>query len=363
MLDMSALHKEFLELLRMPGPSCEEAAVRAYVQDALTSLGFACAVDEIGNLSAVLPAAGGHKGEPLLLCAHLDTVPLAAHPHIVETETEYRTDGETALGADDRGGVAAILAALRAVHAENAPHPAVEALFTVQEERSLFGSAHADLGRFAARQAFVPDSSRPVGTAVLQTPYKAHIDIELTGVSAHAALAPEKGVSVIRMAARAIDSLPAAFENATFNVGSFTCEGPTNVVPDRAALCAEARSFDKARLDAVLAQVETAFMAAATDFGGRAEMHSQIDYDGYALSETDSAVLRVKAACKQLGFPFSVCAGMGGSDANHLVRAGISPVVLGTGAKAPHAPGERMEKSSLERLAALLHALITGGNA
>ncbi len=362
MLDATSLHKEFLALLRTPGPSGEEMAVCAYLKSALSTLGFACETDETGNLSARLGASGGHAGGALLFCAHMDTVPLAAHPVIVETDAEYRTDGTTALGADDRGGIAAILAALRQIAAEDAPHPPIELLFTVQEERSLYGSAHADLSRFAAREAFVPDSSRSVGTAVLQTPYKAQLDIAVRGRAAHAALALEAGVSAIRIAARAIDALPAVFENATFNVGSFCCEGPTNVVPDSARLRAEARAFEKERLDAVLAQAEAAFVKAAAELGGLAECASLLDYPGYAVSANHPAVLRVRAACEKLGFPFSTCSGMGGSDANHLVHAGIAPVVLGTGARAPHAPGEHMEKSSLERLAALLFELMTGGN-
>lgn len=341
-MDEARLFDTFERLLAISAPSGQEEPVRHLLEERLSALGFACRRDARGNLLGARPGAGA----PVLLCAHMDTVPLAAGARVVSDAQGYRSDGSTALGADDRAGIAVILEALASQSARSA-----EVLFTVEEERALAGSRAADLGGFAARQALIPDSSLDVGALVLQTPTKARLSIEVLGRAAHAALGAGAGVSAICAAAAAVAALPEPPAGVTFNIGSFLAGGPTNVVCARAALEAEARAFDEAALDAFIARVRAAFERGAAQRGAVCRFRARTEYRGYRVAEDDPAVLRFRAACGRAGVPFAAARSMGGSDGNSLAGAGIVPLVMGTGAKCPHAVEERISRASLQSAA------------
>src|SRR5207253_5508127 len=81
----------------------------------------------MGNLYArIAPTA---EGEPLFLCAHLDTVPPTAAIEPVVEDGVVRNTAGTILGADNKAAVAAMLEAVRRVLAEGRPHAGIELLF------------------------------------------------------------------------------------------------------------------------------------------------------------------------------------------------------------------------------------------
>src|SRR4029078_334735 len=90
------------------------------------------------------------------------------------------------------------------------------------------------------------DCSGPVGGIVRSAPYGKTIDVVFKGRSAHAGLAPEEGRSAIAEGGRAIADLRLGRidEETTSNVGLIEGGTGRNVVPDRCALAAEARSRD-----------------------------------------------------------------------------------------------------------------------
>src|SRR5204863_6366936 len=105
----------------------------------------------------------------ILLCAHLDTVPLAApvEPEIVEGVISNRN--EAILGADNKAAVAVILAVARRLVAEGSPVE-VELLFTTCEERSLHGAKEFEVSRLRSEFGFVFDHASPIGELILAAP-------------------------------------------------------------------------------------------------------------------------------------------------------------------------------------------------
>ena len=109
------------DLIAIPGKSTQEGRVveflrrqlkQAGVPDAFVSIDDAhqrsSAGGEVGNLIVKLP--GTKRGPRRLLMAHLDTVPLAVGAKPVRDGDLIRSaDPNTALGGDDRAGVAVIL--------------------------------------------------------------------------------------------------------------------------------------------------------------------------------------------------------------------------------------------------------------
>jgi len=137
----------FLELAAVPSPPGEERAVADRVTRYLRDCGLS--VDEdatgpaigstMGNLYVSLSPTA--PGEPIFLCAHLDTVPATAAVEPVVADGMVRNAAGTILGADDKAAVAAMLEATRRLLAENRPHAGVELLFTVRSTTRGWGHA------------------------------------------------------------------------------------------------------------------------------------------------------------------------------------------------------------------------------
>src|SRR5439155_1512372 len=123
----------------------------------------------IGNLFCRLEATDG--GNPIFLCAHLDTVPPEGPIEPVIEDGVVRNAAGTILGADNKSAVAAMLEGARRVLAENRPHGGIELLFTPKEEVGLLGAAAFDLDRLHARLGYVYDQAAPIGDVILGAPY------------------------------------------------------------------------------------------------------------------------------------------------------------------------------------------------
>ena len=148
---------------------------------------------DAGNLLDADPG-GGPDASSILLCAHLDTVPLAAPVEPVLVNGGWENANEAILGADNKAAVA-IMPRARAP-AASAPQPppvGVELLFTVCEEVSLQGSRAFDISRLRSAFGYVFDHATPVGEVVVASPTHYRIIAELHGRAAHAGVRPESG--------------------------------------------------------------------------------------------------------------------------------------------------------------------------
>src|SRR5262245_65766687 len=90
---------------------------------------------EVGNLIAHVP--GTADGEPLLLCAHMDTVEPGCGVRPVVEGDVIRTDGTTVLGGDDKSGVAIICECVRVCRERELRHPPLDVVLTICEAVGL----------------------------------------------------------------------------------------------------------------------------------------------------------------------------------------------------------------------------------
>jgi tripeptide aminopeptidase len=118
------------------------------------------------------------------------------------------SSGDTLLGADDKAGVAEIMAAVAhlAAHPE-LPRPTLRVGFTVDEEIGE-GASLFDLGRFGARCAYTLDGSS-LGELQDETFAAAEATVTIRGVEVHPGWAKGKLVNAARLAARVLAALPA----------------------------------------------------------------------------------------------------------------------------------------------------------
>jgi len=146
-LEPRPIWKHFVDLNAVPRPSKKEERVIALMKSFAADLGLECSQDETGNLIIRKPATPGMESRvPIVMQGHLDMV----HQKNAETAFDFDTQGiemilegdwiranGTTLGADNGIGVAAIMAVLAS---DDIPHPAIEALFTVDEETGMTGA-------------------------------------------------------------------------------------------------------------------------------------------------------------------------------------------------------------------------------
>jgi dipeptidase D len=142
-----AIWRHFAGLNAVPRGSKNEALAIAYMQDFGAGLGLDTSVDETGNVIIRKPASPGMADrQTVVMQGHLDMV----HQKNADTEFDFDSEGirmyidgdwvkaeGTTLGADNGIGVAAIMAVLAS---DDIDHPAVEALFTVDEETGMTGA-------------------------------------------------------------------------------------------------------------------------------------------------------------------------------------------------------------------------------
>ncbi|HEY3830541.1 MAG TPA: M20/M25/M40 family metallo-hydrolase [Solirubrobacteraceae bacterium] len=348
----------FAELCRIESPSGRERACAQRVAEELRALGIEVEEDDAGpaadsdsgNLFARI--AGGAQELPcLLLCAHLDTVPLQAPVEPVVREGYWENANAGIVGADNKAAVAVLLALARRVHREGAPVD-LELLFTVGEERSLAGARAFDVGRLRSRFGYVFDHSSPIGEVVLSSPSHYRLQATFVGAAAHAGVRPEQGRSAILAAARAVADmrLGRVDEQSTANVGTIAGGSAINVVPERCTIVAEVRSREDARAEELVAELVDCVHEAANlpECECDVDVDVQRTFEGYRVAPGIPAVRAAESALRACGHePLRVDSG-GASDANALLTRGLPVVNLANGTERNHEPGERVAVAALE---------------
>ncbi|WP_291152772.1 aminoacyl-histidine dipeptidase [Flavobacterium sp. UBA7680] len=146
-LEPKALWNKFADLNAVPRPSKKEERVIEFMKNFGNSLGLETFEDEIRNVIIRKPATPGMENrKAIVIQGHLDMV----HQKNADTVFDFDTQGidmyvdgdwvrarGTTLGADNGLGVATIMAILES---KDIPHPAIEALFTIDEETGMTGA-------------------------------------------------------------------------------------------------------------------------------------------------------------------------------------------------------------------------------
>ena len=137
----------FHEITKVPRPSKHEEKIGAWLIDFAKKHGLEHVMDKAGNVIMRCPATKGYENhEGVILQAHMDMVCEknndVQHDFMtkgIETyiEGDFIRARGTTLGGDDGIGIAMALAALTS---KTLQHPALEALFTVDEETGLTGA-------------------------------------------------------------------------------------------------------------------------------------------------------------------------------------------------------------------------------
>lgn len=341
--------------------------------------------EERGFCLATLRARERRDAEPFALYAHVDTSPeqpgdevrpvchlgwdgspirfdddpalelsAADSPELADLVggTIITGSGRTLLGADDKAGVAEILAALAALARSDLPHGEIVACFTTDEEIGR-GTEGLDLS-LLPRYGYTMDGGRP-GELEDECFDAWRIDIAVTGVGVHPGTAKGRMVHAGMLLARLLAALPEA-ETPERTEGRegfyYLSESHGTVEHARAAVIV--RDFEAAANQARIARVrEIARDLARGHPGSRIEVESREQYRNMRdiLREHPLVVERAEAAIRDAGVTPIRQPIRGGTDGSLLTQAGHPTPNIFAGGMLAHSRKEWIAHESLCRAA------------
>jgi len=360
MINQERIKNLLLELVQIDSHSRKERDVAERIKTYCEEMGAEVEIDDAGE------KVGGNSGnviarfpgtipgaETIMMSAHMDTVvPGEGVKPIVEGDI-IRTDETTVLGGDDKSGCAVIIETIRCLQEQNIPHTPIEAVFSICEEVGLLGAKHVDVSKLKSKYGIVFDSDDP-GFLFTKGPSANHMEYRIHGLESHAGVAPEEGISAIKIAAEAIAgmNLGRIDDETTANIGQIEGGMATNIIPNLVVLKGEARSHSEDKLNAQTEHMEKCFQDAAAKYevtvAGKTtkasvEAHVVREYSSMDVSDSSHVVQLVLQAASRMGLDVKTMASGGGCDANIFNRRGIECANLGTGMRAIHTVKEWLD--------------------
>lgn len=365
-MNTERLIHEFIEMVQITSLSLKEKTFAEYLINKLNSMGIDTYVDNAGeecngSTGNIIARLKGNTDAPsVLIGAHMDTVVPGENIRPQIRDGFIYSDGTTILGADDKAGIAAILEAIRYIKENNLKHGDIELVFFIAEEGGLYGSKYLDYSKINSKMAFVLDSSGPIGDVIIQGPAQMRIEATFNGKAAHAGIAPEKGISAIQVAARAIDrmKLLRIDHETTANIGKIQGGSATNIVCDSVNTLFEARSLDNDKLKAQADHMVDCINTACKEYGTTCDVKTTLNYPAFTIAKDLEIAKLITKAIEGIGQKANLKSTGGGSDTNILNGNGVTSVTLAIGMNNVHTTSENIAIDSIVKSAELVVSIV-----
>ena len=377
MINSNRLADLFVTLCEIDGPSRHEGHVAQFIKsliseelspseliedDSAVKTGSPC-----GNL--IIRFDGGLGSSPVFFNAHLDTVEPASGVRVQRKGDTFFSRGQTILGADDRSGIAIMIEVIRSLRDHNIPFRPIDLIFTTCEEVGLLGAKALDPDLIRGRFGYSLDTTG-VDRIVVGAPSANNIRAEISGISAHSGLNPEKGINAIVIASRAISNmlLGRIDDETTANIGIISGGTATNIVPDYVIVQGEVRSHSEEKLETYTRKIESAFLNglnSITPVSNKGQPFPKLDFSfdrqfpAFRLSKSDEAVTLVQDAAFALNRDIELAVAGGGSDANIFNGYGLSTAIISTGMTNVHTTDEFIRLQDMTKTSELILAMLT----
>ena len=367
-MNKTRLKDNFIEMVKIYSPSKKEGNYAKYLVTLLTEMGAEIYLDN-GNVkydgdspTIFAKFAGTVPGDGITFSAHMDVIEPNENLKVIEEGLIIKTDGTTTLGADDKGGVAAVIEAIRTIKEENIAHRDIFAIFTPAEEIGMLGAKNIDWDKVPshmqpAKNMIVLDNSGAAGTVAHSAPSRYFVKATFSGKKAHAGIEPEKGISAILMAAEALSNMNIGRidELTTSNFSSIKSDFPTNVVPDACEFTGEIRSHSEEKIMEIIKEYEKAIKSATEKFGGSYKLEYVCEFP--VLKPLDDLKFAKDFAkiYEEMGIESKLIVIGGGSDSNIFAQKGFNSIILAVGMNNVHTVEEYM---ALEDLYKTTEALV-----
>ena len=346
------------------------------LRDELEDVGLVdAAIDRHGYVTATLPATVDEDVPTIALFAHADTarevtganvspqrvqydggeIPLGTSGQSIRPEQSpelanhlghelITTDGTTLLGADDKAGVAEIMAAVAYLAARpEIPHGTVKIAFNPDEEVGR-GVIHFPVETFGAAAAYTVDGST-AGELQSETFSAAQVRMRIHGRSIHPGWAKGELVNAIKVANEILSRLPRDRLSPETSAGREGYVHPVLVDGDstEVELRFIARDFENDRLAEHVAFLRAlAEEVAAAEPRCSIEVEDRIQYlntrDG--LARYPEIVANLEEAIRRVGLEPRQTAIRGGTDGSALTEMGLPTANVFTGGHDAHSERE-----------------------
>lgn len=254
------------------------------------------------------------------------------------------SDGTTLLGADDKAGVAEIMAAVAHLAATDGPPRAtIRVAFTVDEEIGR-GTQHFDIATFGARCAYTLDGSG-LGELELETFSAMEVLVTIRGVSVHPGTAKDKLVNAAKLAADLVAGLPRDGLSPETTEGREGFVHPVRIegVAELARVSFIARDHDNRLLDdhVALLQRHAAELAEAEPRARvEVEVREQYRNMGDELAKHPEVAVKAEEAIRRAGAEPVRAIVRGGTDGSFLTAMGLPTPNIFTGGQLYHSVRE-----------------------
>ncbi|MDR6903188.1 peptidase T [Rhizobium miluonense] len=352
----------------------------------LLAIGLADAhLDEHGYVYATIPSNVDKPVPVICFCSHMDTAPdftgtnvkpqilrnyaggdirLSADPQQVIRVDEHpalqdqigndiiTSDGTTLLGADDKAGLAEIVAAAQyLVDNPDIRHGTIKLLFTTDEEIGR-GVDKVDLKKLGAQFAYTVDGET-AGHIEDETFSADSVEIAIQGVAIHPGFAKGKMENAIKIAGAIIDRLPK-------DMAPETTEGrdgfihPTGIsgLMEKASLGFIIRDFEEAGLadkEAMLEAIVKDVMAAYPGSSHKFTVRHQYRNMKVILDRHPEIVENAVEAIRRAGMAPVRGSIRGGTDGSRLSFMGLPCANIFAGGHAFHSPLEWVSRQDMEK--------------
>lgn len=262
------------------------------------------------------------------------------------------SSGDTLLGADDKAGVAEIMAAVAhlAAHPE-LPRPTLRVGFTPDEEIGL-GAIRFDLERFGATCAYTLDGSQP-GELQDETFSAVGVTVTFRGVDVHPGWATGKLVNATRLAGRFLTALPPELTpEATCDRQGFVHVHDVDATTARAVVKLIVRDFDDELLERHVALVRRTAEEVAADVD--VEVKHQYSNMRRHLEAVPEVLERAAQAIRAEGLNVVRVPIRGGTDGSILTARGLPTPNLFTGGHEYHSKREWASVQDMASAAAVI---------
>lgn len=379
-----------------PSTEKQKDLARVLVEE-LKELGIEDAeMNEFGLVYATIPASPGCEDAPTIcFCSHMDTSPDASgkdvkpiihrnyagqdlvlpddnsivicqseHPDLEEQHGNdiITASGTTLLGADDKAGVAAIMAAAEYLTSNpDVKHAAVRILFTPDEEIGR-GVDKVDMEKLAADFGYTMDGAR-VGSMEDETFSADGAVVHIDGVSAHPGYAKGKMENAVKIAADILAALPKDSNSPETTSGREGFVHPVEIkgIGEAASITFIIREFDAKKLPEGAALIQKAIDAVAPSYPGssiRLEVKEQYRNMKEILDQNPKVVALAEQAIIDAGLTLRKSSIRGGTDGSRLSFMGLPCPNIFTGEHAFHGKYEWVTVQDMEKSAEVIVRIV-----
>jgi tripeptide aminopeptidase len=271
------------------------------------------------------------------------------------------TSGDTLLGADDKAGVAEIMAAVAhlAAHPE-LPRPMLRIAFTPDEEIGM-GASLFDLDRFGAGCAYTLDGSE-LGELQDESFSALEALVTISGVDVHPGDANGKLVSALRLASKVVAALPAELSpERTSGREGFIHPYELRATAADARIALILRDFDEERLQEHADLLEQTIREVLADYPRASyelELRRQYRNMRRYLEDVPEVLAAAEEALRAEGIEPIRKPIRGGTDGSMLSEMGLPTPNLFTGGHEYHSPREWASVQEMAAAAATVVRLV-----